>query len=98
MMDLSDKQRKYLRGLAHDLKPTVFVGMGGVSESVLEEYRQCLERHELIKVKLRLGSRDARDEAIQTLVTSAKAELIKRIGNTAIIFRRKGQDPRIKLP
>ena len=77
-MNLNEKQRKYLRGLAHDLKPTVFVGMSGASESVLQEIQQCLAHHELIKVKLRLGSREARDDAIQTLVAASGAELIKR--------------------
>lgn len=97
-MDLNEKQRKYLRGLAHELKPTVFIGMSGVSENVLREFDQCLEHHELIKIKFRLGSREARDEAIQKLVRSGQAQLIKRIGNTAIIFRQKHTDSRIKLP
>ena len=97
-MNLNEKQRKYLRGLAHDLKPAVFVGMGGVSESVLQEFRRSLAHHELIKIRLRLGSREARDEAIQTLVASAEAQLVKRIGNTAIVFRQKDQDSRINLP
>ena len=97
-MGLTDKQKKYLRGLAHDLKPVVHVGNAGVTSGVTNELNQNLEHHELIKVKLRVGGRDARDEAIGAVVEGSRAELVGRIGNVAILFRRNQDKPVITLP
>ena len=44
-------QKKYLRGLAHGLKPLVFVGQKGVTPALVDALNQALSDHELIKVK-----------------------------------------------
>jgi len=97
-MQLNDKQKKYLRGLAHDLKPVVYVGNSGVTPGVTAELDQNLEHHELIKVKLRVGGREARDTAIGLVLDQSRAELIGRIGNIAILYRRRKEKPVIALP
>jgi RNA-binding protein len=97
-MELSDKQKKYLRGLAHDLKPVVYVGNAGVTPGVTAELEQNLDHHELIKIKLRVGDRDARDAAIDRVVVDSHAELIGRIGNVAILYRRRRDNPELALP
>lgn len=97
-MELSDKQKKYLRGLAHDLKPVVYVGNSGVTPGVTAELNQNLDHHELIKVKLRVGDREARDAAIGQVVSGSRAELVGRIGNIAILFRRNPDRAVIALP
>jgi RNA-binding protein len=45
-------QRKYLRGLAHPMKPAVMVGSAGLSEAVHAAVDAALNDHELIVVKL----------------------------------------------
>lgn len=97
-MPLTDKQKKYLRGLAHDLKPVVHVGNAGVTPGVTAELAHNLEHHELIKVKLRVGDRDVRDAAIGRVIEDSDAELVARIGNVAILFRRNADKPVIALP
>lgn len=97
-MQLNDKQKKYLRGLAHDLKPVVYVGNSGVTPGVTAELDQNLEHHELIKIRLRVGDRDARDTAIEQVLDRSHAELIGRIGNVAILYRRCKENPVISLP
>ena len=66
-MQLSTSQKKHLRGLAHKLKPVVTIGDKGLSPGVMEEYRNALDHHELIKVRIRAGDRDdparAREQA-----------------------------------
>lgn len=97
-MPLNDKQKKYLRGLAHDLKPVVHVGNSGVTPGVTAELDQNLEHHELVKIKLRVGGREARDAAIDHVIGESHAELIGRIGNVAILYRRSKDKPIIALP
>jgi RNA-binding protein len=55
---LSNAQKRYLRGLAHDLKPVVMVGAKGVGPSLLAELDQALDMHELLKVKVAAEDRE----------------------------------------
>lgn len=100
-MTLNESQKKHLRGLGHALKPVVTVGDSGLSESVLAEFESTLKHHELIKVRVRVGDRAARDEIIETLCSDSAANLIQRIGNVALLYRpnlNKKLEKRIRLP
>ncbi|MEE8236454.1 MAG: ribosome assembly RNA-binding protein YhbY [Gammaproteobacteria bacterium] len=97
-MKLTERQRKYLRRLAHDVKPVVQVGNSGLTDGLLAELNDCLTRHELIKVKVRVGNRDLRDETIDELSRITGAEIIQRVGNTASLYRPRLMDSGITLP
>ena len=97
-MELSDKQKKYLRSLAHDLKPVVHIGSAGVTPGMLTELDLNLEHHELLKIKLRVGDRATRDAAIDKVIERSAAALISRIGNVAVLYRRRKDKPAIVLP
>jgi len=95
---LSNAQKRYLRGLAHDLKPVVMVGAKGVGPSLLAELDQALELHELIKVRVAAEDREARDAAIAELVDASEAALVARIGHVAVLYRRSKDKPLVILP
>lgn len=100
-MDLSEHQKKYLRGLGHQLKPVISVGDSGLSESLLAEFDATLAHHELIKVKVRVGDRAARDEIIGQLCSDYNAVLVQRIGNVALLYRPnpdKKPEKRLRIP
>jgi RNA-binding protein len=100
-MNLSEHQKKFLRGLGHQLKPMIMVGDAGVSESLMAEFESTLDHHELIKVRVRVGDRGARDEIIDQLCANGNAQLIQRIGNVALLYRpnlRKKPEKRIRVP
>lgn len=100
-MNLTETQKKFLRGLGHQLKPLIMVGDAGLSESLLAEYESTLDHHELIKVRVRVGDREARDEIIRKLCDGSSAQLIQRIGNVALLYRpnlRKKPEKRIRIP
>lgn len=100
-MKLSVSQKKFLRGLGHPLKPVVIVGESGLSESLLAEYESTLNHHELMKIRVRVGDRAARDEIIEKLCSESSANLIQRIGNVALLYRpnlKKKIEKRIRLP
>ena len=100
-MNLTEHQKKFLRGRGHQLKPTIMVGEAGLSESVLAEYESTLNHHELIKVRVRVGDREARDEIIRKLCDDNSAQLVQRVGNVALLFRQnlnKKREKRIRVP
>ena len=95
---LSNPQKRYLRGLAHDLKPIVLVGAKGITPSLVAELDQALEQHELIKVKVAAEDRETRDAWIADLAGQSEAELVSRIGHTAVLYRRSKDKPLVILP
>ena len=97
-MKLTESQKKHLRSLGHPLKPVIMVGDAGLSEALMAEFNTTIEHHELIKVRVRSGDRKVRDATISELCTTGSAELITRIGNVALVYRRNDEKPRINLP
>lgn len=97
-MNLSEAQKKFLRGLGHDLKPLIMVGDAGLSESVLSEFETTLAHHELIKVSVRVGDRKSRDAIIAELCSVGSAALIQRVGNMALLYRENPEKKKIVLP
>jgi RNA-binding protein len=95
---LSNPQKRYLRGLAHDLKPVVMVGAKGVGESLLAELDQALELHELVTVMVAAEDREQRDQWIAALVDGSDAALVARIGHVAVLYRRSKDKPLVILP
>lgn len=95
---LASAQKRYLRGLAHELKPVILVGGKGVTDGLLAETTSALAIHELIKVKVAAEDRDARDLAIATLAQGVDAALVTRIGNIAVLYRPSADKPLIALP
>jgi RNA-binding protein len=95
---LSNAQKRYLRGLAHDLKPVILVGAKGVTPAVLAELELALEQHELLKVRVAASDRDERDAWIAALADASGAAVAGRIGHVAILYRRRSDKPLVILP
>ena len=87
-MALSNEQKKAYRSIGHTPNPVVIIAGQGLSKGVMEETNRALNDHELIKVKVSVGDRDARDLVIAQLLQTTGAELVQRIGNIALILRR----------
>jgi len=96
MNNLSNSQKKQLKALAHSLKPVVAVGQHGMKDSIDAELSIAIKHHQLIKVKIGLGDRDARDELIQQMVEKHHAILIQRVGNIAVLYRFNPQKGKIE--
>lgn len=97
-MSLKSSQKRYLRGLAHALKPVIQIGNKGITAAVVAEFSLALDHHELIKVKLAGEDRAARAEQIANLGSAAGADLVQSIGKVACFYRRNADAPKIALP
>jgi RNA-binding protein len=88
MKPLTSSQAKFLRGLAHNLKPVVFIGQKGITTALLESIREALAVHELIKVRF-IDSPDKRRRADAVVEVQEKTEsaLAGMIGHVAIFYR-----------
>ena len=97
-MKLTNNQKKYLRSLAHDLKPFVMIGQNGLSESVLTEIDSTMLKHELIKIKLRVDNRKEKQQILEKITEFSHAELVQVIGGVLVIYRPFEDNPDIILP
>ncbi len=97
-MELSERQRKHLRGLAHPLEPVILVGNSGLTEGVVRETARALHDHELIKVKIRGADRTAREQAFETLAVQTGSSLVHRIGHVGVLYLRNPKLAKIVIP
>ncbi|MBS0396571.1 MAG: YhbY family RNA-binding protein [Proteobacteria bacterium] len=97
-MELNERQKKHLRRLGHPLHPLVTLGQAGLTDGVAAEMERALTDHELVKARARLGDREARDAAFDTLAARTASTLVQRIGNVGLFYRRNPKLTRIVLP
>ena len=96
-MQLTSKQRQYLRGLAHNLSPYVIIGKHGLSTSAIKSVDRALTDHELIKIKIQIGNKKELGPLIEKKTSSS---LVGMIGKIIILYRFSPdkEDSFIKLP
>jgi len=92
-------QRKYLKGIAHHIKPVVFIGQKGFTDTVSQSVDEALKFHELIKVKF-TDCKEQKEDIAGMIEKKTESEMIGMIGHIAIFFRQH-KDPKkrkITLP
>jgi RNA-binding protein len=94
---LSGKQKRYLRGLGHALKPVIMVGKGEITAALLKETVDALAFHELIKVKILESCLLDRYVVAADLAVASGAEVAQVLGRTILLYRR-AEEPKIELP
>ena len=83
-----DKKELRVRGMS--MKPTVQVGKSGLSDHIMKEIDEQLEKREFIKIKMlqSMGpSRVWKDDVLE-MVGKLKAELIEIKGGTILLYRK----------
>lgn len=96
---LTSKQRARLAALAHHLDPVVHLGKAGAADGVSDALDRALSDHELVKLRF-VDFKGERKELANALAEKNKAELVRVIGNVAILYRQQ-PDPekrKIELP
>ena len=91
--ELTSRQRKHLRGLAHALEPVVRLGATGLTEGAAREIDAALLAHELIKV--RLNPPEERKALAAEIAERTGSTLCGVIGHIAILHRAHPEKPRV---
>ncbi|BBO74518.1 RNA-binding protein [Desulfosarcina widdelii] len=91
-------QRRFLRGLAHSLKPVVFVGQKGFSPTLVKAMDEALDRHELVKVKfVEFKEKEKKTAMIQKLEKAVNCDMVGLIGHTATFYRQQSDPEKRKI-
>ena len=96
-MKLSTKQKQFLKGLAHSLKPVVQLGANGLTEGVVAEIDGALAHHELIKVKVPSDDKEEKALIMDAIVRETQAEKLQVIGHVLVIYR-QSDEQKIDIP
>ena len=95
---MTGKQKRYLRALAHPLKPLVNLGKQGLSPETRREIESQLLDHELIKCKVLDSCPLSKKECAEEISRQTEIEVIQVIGKTLVLFSRLLEDSKIKFP
>ena len=96
MAELTPREVRHLRGLAHPLSPVAMIGKAGLTEAVTKDVSAKLEDHELIKVKIMADERAEFADLADTLAGETGATLVQSIGRIAVLYR-AAKKPKISL-
>lgn len=96
-MQLSNKQKQHLKGLAHSLKPVVLLGGNGLTEGVMAEIDAALAHHELIKIKVPSEDREEKTMIMDAIVRESGAVKVQTIGHMLVLYK-QSEDKKIELP
>ncbi|MDX9722802.1 MAG: ribosome assembly RNA-binding protein YhbY [Myxococcota bacterium] len=96
--ELTGKQRRYLRSLAHALRPLVMVGHEGASDGVVASVDAALADHELIKVKVLNNYSGNLGELARHIAKGTSSSLVQQVGRVLVFFRPDPEESQIVLP
>lgn len=96
-MELTTKQKQYLKGLAHHLSPVVILGGNGLTEGVLAEIDNALIHHELIKVKITGADRETKQLIINAIIRETQSATVQIIGHILVLYR-ESEEKKLTLP
>lgn len=93
---LNTEQKKHLRRLGHNLHPIVTVAGNGLTENIHLELERALNDHELFKVKLAVGDKDAKSAVIDAICQQHNATAVQTIGHIVLLYRKAAKpNPRL---
>ena len=87
-MQLSSKERAFLKKLAHNLDPMVRIGKDGLDENVLKSISDVINKRELIKVKILQNSTVEVERELGTeIANKTQSVFVDSIGKILILFK-----------
>lgn len=85
-MELTGKQKRYLRSLAVNIRPIVQIGKSGLSNEILTSIRHAADARELIKVNI-LQNSDETAKDVAAMIDEMGLNVVQIIGRNVVIFK-----------
>ena len=84
---ITKKERIHLRSLASTIKPTIWIGKDGFSESALKQIENELFDHELVKISLQENSEPITEYMLSEIAVKLGAEVVTTIGRKIVLYK-----------
>ncbi len=95
MGDLDRDERRRLAKEARALKPSVHVGLRGLTDPIVAQVRQALSKHHLIKIKVRADHGSEADVIGEELSRRVPCHVVDRIGKTLVVHVPDADEARV---
>lgn len=95
---LSGKQKRFLRELAHPMKPIINIGKNGLSDALYKQVVEGLLQHELLKVKILESCPTDKKECATQVSENTESHIVQVIGRTIVLYKTNPEEPSIELP
>jgi len=95
-MSLTGEQQRKLKAKAQNMKPSIQIGKGGLTQGQLERIKHELAHHELIKVKFN-DYKAQKTELSQEIVARTGATQVDLIGNTLVLYKQSPYPKKRKI-
>ncbi len=85
-MELTGKQKRYLRSLAVNIRPIVQIGKSGLTNEILTSIRHAADARELIKVNI-LQNSDETAKDVAAMIDEMGLNVVQIIGRNIVVFK-----------
>ena len=96
-MNLTSKQRAYLKSLASNLTPLFQIGKSNLTPEFTEAVLEAFNTRELIKISVLKGAEDDPREMAEMLAERTGATLVQVIGRKIVLYKENKDNKQIIL-
>ena len=86
---MAPRTKKDVMHAAVELRPTVHVGKDGVTESLVEEVKQQVKMHKVIKIRLLPASREDKKAVALAITEQAKVTMVDLRGSIVTVCQKR---------
>lgn len=97
-MELTSKQRAYLKSLASTINPYFQIGKSSVTPEITEAVIECFNNNELIKINVLKNCEDDPREIAEALASRSHSTVVQVIGKKIVLYKPDKDKPKIELP
>ncbi len=98
MVELTSKQRAYLKSLASNLNPVFQIGKGSVTPEITNAVSECFNNNELIKLNVLKNCDDDAREIASVIAERTHSTVVQVIGKKIVLYKPFKENPKILLP
>lgn len=95
---LTGKQKRFLRAKSSQEKPIFQVGKSGVTDNMIVQINEALEKRELIKIKILQNCLEDKHVVSESIAEGTNAHIVQIIGNNIILYKQSEENKTIELP
>ena len=98
MLELTSKQRAYLKSLASTLNPIFQIGKSSLTPEITEAIGEAFHNSELIKVAVLKNCLDDPRQIAEALASRTHSTVVQVIGKRIVLYKPDKDKPKIVLP
>ena len=97
-MNLTSKQRAYLKSKAQVMEPILQIGKSSVTTELISSVSEAIEKRELIKLHILQNCLDDPKEIANTIAERTQSTVVQIIGKKIVLYKPFKEKQKIILP